>query len=228
MSFVRRGLGILLLLLILVGNAVAARQAVILILGDSLSAGYGFDARHGWVALLQQRLEQHGQGCKAINASISGDTTSGALQRLPATLKRHRPDVLIIELGGNDGLRGLSLKEMENNLRQMIQMASRQESKVLLLGLRMPPNYGIAYADGFRRVYTELASSQNIALVPFFLDRVALNDAWMQADGVHPTQHAQGQLLENVWPHLRPLIRSCIGAEANSKKGKGKSREGKT
>ncbi len=185
--------------------ALAAERPV-LVLGDSLSAGYGVDMEQGWVALLQQRLSKSQPTQQVINASISGDTTRGALTRLPKALEQYRPGVVIIELGGNDGLRGISLEEMARNLRDMVDLCRQQGTRVLLLGMRLPPNYGLTYSERFHAVYRTLAEQSGVALVPFFLKGVAEDRTLMQPDGIHPRAEAQGRLLENVWPYLEPLL----------------------
>lgn len=181
-------------------------QPVILVLGDSLSAGYGIDDTRGWTALLQQRLRDQGYPHTVVNASISGDTTLGGRERLAAALARHQPQVVILELGGNDGLRALPLGEIRANLDALIETAQRAEARVLLVGIRLPPNYGKRYTDGFRALFPALAQQHGAALVPFLLEGVAAQPGLMQPDGIHPTLAAQPRLLENVWTHLRPLL----------------------
>lgn len=175
-------------------------------LGDSLSAAYGMRVEQGWVALLQGRLKAQGYGHRVINASSSGETTGGALARLPRALERHRPDVLIIELGGNDGLRGLPLAEVRGNFEELIRLSREAGARVLLVGMRIPPNYGPSYADGFHALYGELARRHQLPLVPFFLDGIALDDGLMLDDGLHPNAAAQPKLLDLVWPQLKPLL----------------------
>ena len=177
-----------------------------LILGDSLSAGYGLDNGSGWVSLLQRRLEKRGSPDQVLNASISGETTSGALARLPQLLAQHRPRVVVIELGGNDGLRGLSLGAMADNLRRLVRLSRDAGARVLLVGMRLPPNYGPLYTGKFAAVYADLARAENVALLPFLLQGVAGQAALMQADGMHADAQAQPRLLENVWPVLEPLL----------------------
>ncbi len=178
----------------------------ILVVGDSLSAAYGIDKQRGWVALLQERLQQQQPGYQVVNASISGDTTRGGLSRLPAALRRESPDVLILALGANDGLRGFSPAQTRDNLRQMIQQADDAGASVLLLGIKLPANYGRVYGEKFHRVYLDLATELEVALVPFFLEGVAETRDLMQADGVHPGVEAQPRILDNVWVGLRPLL----------------------
>ncbi|WP_085656858.1 arylesterase [Pseudomonas sp. B11(2017)] len=184
-------------------NAVAG---TVLIVGDSISAAFGLDTRSGWVSLLEQRLRHEGFDDKVINASISGDTSAGGQARLPALLSEHKPDLVILELGGNDGLRGMPPAQLQQNLASMIDSARRSGAKVLLLGMQLPPNYGKRYTDAFAKVYGNLAEEKSIPLVPFFLDGVGGHPDLMQADGLHPAAGAQGRLLENVWPALKPLL----------------------
>ncbi len=175
--------------------------------GDSLSAGYGVDLGKGWVDLLQRRLAERHLGYTVVNASISGDTTSGALARLPAALRQHHPDVVILELGANDGLRGQPVSQMRSNLRRMIGMSRKAGARVLLLGIELPPNYGPAYTQKFAAVYTDLAHQTGVAFLPFLLEGVAQDRSLMQADDLHPNAAGQPRLLENVWPSLAPLLR---------------------
>ena len=198
---------LLLVSLLLFGPPALARAPVVLVLGDSLSAGYGIDVNAGWVNLLQQRLRQQGYPHQLVNASISGDTTSGGRARLPRALALHHPDLVIIELGANDGLRGLSLTSMRANLAAMIKLARAQGAQVLLIGMYLPSNYGPAYTEKFHAVYRDLARELNIPLVPFLLEGVALKPDLMQADGLHPRAVAQARVLDNVWPLLTPLLR---------------------
>lgn len=199
-----------LVLFLWVAAAVSAQAdaPVILVFGDSISAGHGL-ARvdQGWVALLQTRLEQQGYGYRVVNASVSGETTAGGLARLPRALQLHRPKLVILELGGNDGLRALPTASMRANLASMIDLARAAGAKVLLLGMRMPPNYGPDYTEQFRSVYGELARTDKLPWVPFLLTGIALSPELMQADGVHPNERGQPKLLDNVWPSLRPLLR---------------------
>ncbi|MDD2051196.1 arylesterase [Pseudomonas putida] len=196
-------LSVALALMCLAQNATAG---TVLIVGDSISAGFGLDTREGWVALLEKRLKQEGFDDRVVNASISGDTSAGGQARLPALLAAHKPDLVILELGGNDGLRGQLPTQLKQNLASMIEQARKAGAKVLLLGMQLPPNYGVRYTQAFARVYSELAEEKNVALVPFFLKGVGGHPELMQADGLHPAVGAQGQLLENVWPTLKPLL----------------------
>ncbi|MCM2460170.1 arylesterase [Pseudomonas sp. CG7] len=189
-------------LMCMVQNAAAG---TVLIVGDSISAAIGLDTRQGWVSLLEQRLKAEGFDDKVVNASISGDTSAGGPARLPALLAAHKPDLVILELGGNDGLRGQPPTQLQQNLAAMIDSARASGAKVLLLGMQLPPNYGRRYTDAFARVYSTLAEEKNVPLVPFFLKDVGGIPTMMQSDGLHPSVAAQGKLLENVWPPLTPL-----------------------
>jgi acyl-CoA thioesterase-1 len=194
--------------LLLALDVSAAPAPSILVVGDSLSAGYGIEVRDGWVALLQQRLARQGYPHTVVNASISGDTTAGGRARLADALKRHHPQIVILELGANDGLRGLPLRETRTNLEAMIKAAQSVGARVLLVGMQLPPNYGPDYTGKFRAIYRDLARNNDLPLVPFLLDGVALNPKLMQPDGLHPRAAAQPRLLENVWPYLEPLLKS--------------------
>lgn len=193
------------LLSVWVPSALCANSAI-LVLGDSLSAGYGIDTKQGWVTLLQERLRHTGYSYQVVNASVSGDTTRGGLSRLPAALARHRPAIVVIELGGNDGLRGLSLADMRQNLSAIITQSQASGARVLLAGVRLPPNYGEAYVRKFHEVYRDLARTHGVALVPFLLDGVGGRQELMQSDGVHPRVEAQARMLDNIWPHLQALL----------------------
>ena len=182
-------------------------RAAVLVVGDSLSAAHNIPAASGWVNLLQQRVKQQIKAPPAIiNASISGETTAGALTRLPGLLEKHRPSVVVIELGGNDALRGLTPAQLRGNLEKMIVASQKADAKVLLLGIDVPPNYGPAYRQRLRQTYAELARQYDVPLLPFLLEGVALKPNLMQADGLHPTAAAQPQVLDNVWPLLKPLL----------------------
>lgn len=174
-------------------------------MGDSLSAGYGIDQSKDWVSLLKKRLKSDGYYYRVINASISGETSRGGLSRLPRELK-HKPNIVVIELGANDGLRGLSLDSMRDNLEQMILLSQKAGARVLLIGMEMPPNYGPQYTNEFRNIYTKLAKRFHTGFVPFLLDRVATRNDLMQADNLHPIAKAQPILLENVWSGLSVLL----------------------
>lgn len=186
--------------------AQSATAGTVLIVGDSISAGFGLDARYGWASLLQTRLRQEGFDDKVVNASISGDTSAGGQARLPALLAAHKPAVVVLELGGNDGLRGQPPAQLRQNLASMVDQSRQAGAKVLLLGMQLPPNYGVRYTRAFAKVYEELAKDKQVALVPFFLEGVGGVPELMQADGIHPAQGAQQRLLENAWPVLKPLL----------------------
>jgi acyl-CoA thioesterase I len=185
-----------------------ADTPVILVFGDSLSAGYGLPrVEQGWVAMLGAKLKTLGYGDQVVNASVTGETTAGGLARLPRALSLHHPVIVALELGGNDGLRALPIAQMRANLSKMIDLATAAGARVLLLGMRIPPNYGLEYTTQFAKAYADLARDKHVASVPFFLDGVALNADLMQADGVHPNQAGQPKLLDNVWPALAPLLK---------------------
>jgi acyl-CoA thioesterase-1 len=189
----------------------AASGPRILVVGDSLSAEYGLDRGSGWVALLERRLEQERILGRVTNASISGDTTAGGRSRLPALLKQHRPDVVILELGGNDALRGLPLESTQANLAAMARAAREAGARVLILGMQIPPNYGRQYADRFAALFGEVARAEQAALVPFLLKGVADTanaESMFQADRIHLIAAAHPKILANVWPALRPLLKS--------------------
>lgn len=179
---------------------------VVLVHGDSLSAGYGIEVSEGWVALLADKLKQRPHSWRVINSSVSGETTSGGKTRLPELLSTHQPDLVIIELGGNDGLQGQPLPLIKTNLTEMINAARAARAQVVLVGIEIPPNYGARYARGFAQLFPTVAAESNTPLVPFLLDKVAVVPALMQRDGIHPTAAAQPQLLDNVWPALEPII----------------------
>lgn len=195
----------ILLLAMAAGPAVAGERTI-LVLGDSLSAAYGMDRDRGWVALLEQRLADEGLPWRAANASTSGDTTRGGLSRLPQALERHEPEIVVIALGGNDGLRGVSPGEIERNLGRIVETARDAGARVLVAGVRIPPNYGQAYTDRFARTFDNVATEYELALVPRILDGVAENPALMQSDGIHPAADAQPLILDNIWSELRPML----------------------
>ncbi|WP_290788460.1 arylesterase [Halomonas sp.] len=201
-------------MLVLAAGAAAAladERPTLLVMGDSLSAAYGIETDEGWVSLLEARLDGKAQ---VINASISGETSAGGASRLPELLGQHAPDIVLLELGGNDGLRGLPPGQFEANLRRMIEASLQAEAEVLLLGIDIPPNYGRAYRDAFTGVFHRLADDFDLPLVPFLLEGVALDEALMQGDGIHPTAAAQSRILENVWPELVELLPAKAGADA--------------
>jgi len=179
----------------------------VLVVGDSLSAEYGLARGSGWVALLEGRLKAQKIDARIVNASISGETTSGGRTRLPALLRQHKPDLVVLELGANDGLRGLPVPAAEDNLRTMIALAQKNHAKVLLVGMRMPPNYGRAYTERFAGMYKELSGELKVPLVPFMLDGVAQEPANFQADRLHPLATAHPIILNNIWPQFAPLIK---------------------
>lgn len=186
--------------------AQGAVAGTLLVVGDSISAAFGLDSRQGWVALLEKRLEQEGFEHSVVNASISGDTSAGGAARLSALLAEHQPALVIIELGGNDGLRGQPPAQLQQNLASMVEKSRQAGAKVLLLGMRLPPNYGVRYTTAFAQVYADVAAQEQIDLVPFFLEGVGGVPGMMQADGIHPGEPAQALLLDNVWPSLEPLL----------------------
>ncbi|SFU43574.1 acyl-CoA thioesterase-1 [Halomonas korlensis] len=191
------------LLALVAAPAIAEPRPVILIMGDSLSAAYGIEQEAGWVGLLEARLDTT---AKVINASISGETSSGGASRLPELLGQHEPDIVLLELGGNDGLRGLPPTQFEANMRRMIEASLAVDAEVVLLGIDIPPNYGQAYRNAFADVFVRLADDYDLPLLPFLLEDVALVDGLMQDDGIHPTTEAQPIILDNVWPVLEPLL----------------------
>ena len=192
----------------MIGSADAAAPSprTIVVLGDSLSAGYGLKLQEGWVHLLEQRLAAQGYEYRVVNASVSGETTQGGVARLPRVLEVHKPAIVIVELGGNDGLRGLPLKASHENLDRAIALARKSHAEVVLVGMVIPPNYGPRYGQEFRDMFATLAKQYKLAFVPFFLDKVALVPGLMQDDGIHPNAKGQPQLLENLWPRLKPLL----------------------
>jgi acyl-CoA thioesterase-1 len=200
----------LLVLFLLIAASVSAKAEapVILVFGDSISAGYGLGrVDQGWVALLQTRLKEQEYGYQVVNASVSGETTAGGLARLPRALTLHQPKIVVLELGGNDGLRALPIAQMRANLVRMIDLSTAAGAQVLLLGMRMPPNYGPDFTEQFRLCYSEVAHDKKVPLVPFLLNDIALSANLMQADGIHPNELGQPQLLANIWPSLKPLLR---------------------
>ncbi|MFY2764754.1 arylesterase [Arenimonas sp. MALMAid1274] len=183
------------------------RAKAVLVMGDSLSAAYGLAPEQGWVSLTAQRIKQQRPGWKVVNASVSGETTAGGVSRLPADLARHKPAVVVIELGANDGLRGLPLEQTRANLERMIVAAKASGARVLLLGMRLPPNFGPDYTRGFEANYRELAKAHGASLVPFLLEPIAGSLDNFQPDNLHPVASAQPKLRDHVWPQLEPLLR---------------------
>ena len=201
---------ILSLLLIVVGvlpfKTDASQPSVLLILGDSLSAGYGMDREQSWVNLLDIRLQESGYSYRVLNSSISGDTTQGGLSRIPRMLDQYQPEIVIIELGANDGLRGIDPAITRANITSMIQQSQEMGALVLLAGIKLPPNYGSAYLEKFESIYTDLANEFGTLLVPFFMEGVALSPEFLQSDNIHPNEKGQPVLLDNVWRVLEPAL----------------------
>lgn len=187
-------------------SATPATQRTVLVMGDSLSAAYGLSTSQGWVSLTAQKITKEKPGWRVVNASISGETTAGGAARIAAALKRHKPSVVVIELGANDGLRGLPLAQIRSNLQTMIAAAKTANAKVLVIGMRLPPNYGPDYTQGFERAFRELAQRNGAAYLPFLLQPIALDDRAFQADRLHPVASAQPKLRDHVWPALAPLL----------------------
>ena len=214
---VRGGLSSTLLLVVFLGaaplQASTAEEGLptLLVMGDSLSAAYGIEQEQGWVSLLAERLDGDAQ---VVNASISGETTSGGAQRFADIIGQRQPDIVLLELGGNDGLRGLPPAQMRANLATMIEQSQQAGADVLLLGIDIPPNYGQAYRDAFTGVYHSLAQEYELSLVPFLLEDIALNQQLMQSDGIHPTADAQPIILDNVWPALEPMLEETYRASS--------------
>jgi len=197
--------------------AVAANAAsvpTVLVFGDSLSAGYGLDVDQSWTALLQSRLHSQGYEHRVVNASISGETTEGGKTRIETAMDNFSPDLVILELGGNDGLRGFPPELMKENLRAIIKTARADGASVVLLGIRIPPNYGPRYTQAFEGVYRELADELGVRWIEFFMEGIALNDALMQDDGIHPNAEAQPMLLDNAWPIIRESLAERASSEA--------------
>ncbi len=190
--------------------ATAAAEKSILVLGDSLSAAYGIPRNRGWVALLEERLKRERPDYIVVNASISGETSGGGRARLKPLLEKHRPAVMILELGGNDGLRGMPATQIRTNLTAIIREAQTSGARVLLVGVKMPPNYGEVYSQSFEAVFRELARTHSIALVPFLLEDFADKPEFFLADRLHPSEAAQPLMLERVWPALRPLLQPPV------------------
>ena len=181
-------------------------ERTLLVFGDSLSAAYGLLPEQGWVALLQKRLQDEGYGYNVVNASVSGETTAGGLARLPRALQQHHPAIVVLELGANDGLRGLPVQDARTNLDAMVAASRRAGAKVLLVGILIPPNYGPKYSSSFADIFRQLAGERKLPFVPFLLDGVALDPQLMQQDGLHPRAAGEPRVMENVWQHLHPLL----------------------
>ena len=194
--------------LVLASASAYSAPKTVLVVGDSLSAEYGLARGAGWVALLEQKLKAEKIDASIVNASISGETTSGGRARLPALLSAHKPDIVVLELGANDGLRGLPVEAASSNLREMITMAQKQRAKVMLIGMRMPPNYGRAYTERFFNMFSALSTQYKAPLVPFMLEGVADKPALFQADRLHPSAQAHPIILNNIWPTFHQLIKT--------------------
>lgn len=197
---------LLAVLVLLAPHIRGAENSAILVIGDSLSAGFGMDLEQSWPRLLQNRLDDNGHRYQVINSSITGDTTQSGLTRLPRLLTKYQPEIVIIELGGNDGLRGIGIPVTTGNLSSMIEQSVQAGAGVILAGIRLPPNYGETYTEQFYAMYTGLRDRYDISLIPFFMDGVALDPELMQDDGIHPNAKAQPLLLENVWSLLKPTL----------------------
>lgn len=193
-------------LLLLSLQSAQAQSARMLVLGDSISSGYGMKPEQGWVNQLKNKLSQSGYDYQVINASISGETSQGGLTRLPELLRQYQPNLVLIELGGNDGLRGLPLKLLQNNLSKMIDLSQESKAQPVLLGIQLPPNYGRRYTRAFAGIYPKLAQEHKIPVMPFILQGIGTDSSKMQPDGIHPTGAAQTELLENIWPVVQPLL----------------------
>jgi acyl-CoA thioesterase-1 len=197
---------LLFFILLPISLASGAAEKSILVYGDSISAAYGMAQDRGWVALLGERLKRERPDYSVVNASVSGETSSGGLARIDAALARHKPSLLILELGGNDGLRGLPIPQVRSNLESLVELSRKAGARVMLVGMRIPPNYGPTYTADFHRVFGDVSARLKVPLVPFFLDGIALDDDLMQEDGLHPTAAAQPRMLDQVWPVLTPLL----------------------
>lgn len=195
--------------LVLAAAPGVASAATLLVFGDSLSAGYGLSQEQSWPSLLEKRLREDNFSLRVANASISGETTAGGASRIEGALKTHRPDLVIIELGANDGLRGHNLDTMKRNLEAMVDASRRAKAEVLLVGMRLPPNYGTAYVEKFQRTFSDVARAKKIAFVPFLFEGFAEEARLFQADRVHPTSEAQALMLETVWKGLKPMLRKA-------------------
>lgn len=206
------GFRLLFLLVCLWPLRLAAEDATIVILGDSLSAAFGMELSESWPSLLQQRLDENGHAYRVFNSSITGETTQGGLTRLPRLLQKHDPQIVIVELGGNDGLRGLPLEVTRNNLASIIEQSQAAGARVILAEMRIPPNYGRTYTEKFNGTYADLAAEFGVGLLPFLLQDIALEPGMMQEDGIHPTAAAQPLILEQVWSALQPLLSGPVPA----------------
>lgn len=205
-AVVQRGVLVFLAMLLCVPAASATSKKTVLVLGDSLSAGYGLAIDQGWVTLTARRMRDTHPGWRVVNASISGETTSGGASRIAAEIKRTRPSVVVIELGANDGLRGLDMAQTRDNLDRIIRASTAAKAKVLLIGMRLPPNFGTQYTQAFQKNYVDLSRRHGTALLPFLLAPIATDRKAFQADNLHPAAAAQPKLRDHVWPALRPLL----------------------
>lgn len=206
-SEVTRGLLILAILVLALSCNAARATGTILVFGDSISAAYGMDTDQGWVHLLAERLQKDAPEYRVVNASVSGETTSGGVVRLPKTLKIHHPDIVILELGGNDGLRGYPIDRIRDNLITMTRMSIASGARVLIVGMVLPPNYGKRYTDAFKAVFPAVAEQFDLPILPFLLEGIATPRAMLQNDGVHPKPEAQPMLLKEVWAKLEPVLK---------------------
>jgi acyl-CoA thioesterase-1 len=205
--------------LLLILSAVAADGAdtpTVLVLGDSLSAGYGIDVDQSWTALLQARLKAQGYEHRVVNASISGETTEGGASRIAAALQEFAPEVVVVALGGNDGLRGFPPERIKSNMLRIVEAAEDKGAAVVLLGIRIPSNYGARYTRAFENVYREVAEERQLPWIEFFMEGVALDEELMQDDGIHPNEEAQPVLLDNAWPVIRRALKADVGAGATT------------
>jgi acyl-CoA thioesterase I len=191
---------------VMAASSQATQAPVILVTGDSLSAAYGIGIEEGWVALLQKRLQAQGYPHRVVNTSVSGETTRGALARLPSELSQHKPAIVLIELGANDGLRGQSLKTMRENLARMVRLSQRAGARPVLFEMMLPANYGQQYTEDFRKSFANVARANGVPLLPFLLNSIALDPEAFQSDGIHPTAASQPRLLDAIWPALKPLL----------------------
>lgn len=205
------------LMLFAAAAAQAATAPTVLVFGDSLSAGYGIDVDQSWPALLQSRLESQGYEHRVINASISGETTEGGVTRIARTLENFSPELVILELGGNDGLRGFPTNRMKTNLQAIIETAKTSGAAVVMLGIRIPTNYGPRYTGAFENVYRDLADQLSVLWIEFFMEGIALNDELMQDDGIHPNASAQAILLDNAWPIIRQALAEHAKQQSSTK-----------
>lgn len=203
---------ILFAVLLLPVAAATGQHSTLLVYGDSLSAAYGIAEEQGWVNLLDRKIQQEGLPWQVINGSVSGETSSGGLARLPAMLESYQPELVLLELGGNDGLRGLPLANLKANLLAMVELITASGAQVVLAGIQIPPNYGPRYTEPFFRIFGDIAEQENLPLVPFLIDGIPQQPALMQNDGIHPRAEAQAMILDNVWPVLEPLLTGNPGA----------------